>query len=819
MTSEEQAASEPAVYSKKMVILHWGIAVLVALHLVNAFTIHLLQNQDIAVFTMDLHRSVGILILLLMVVRIYFRFSTRPPKIQREIPFFQRKIAQFAHFLFYVILLAGPLVGWAYTNSTGSQVNFFWLVTLPQLIEPNLKAAVLLLQMHKYLAYALIGLTLLHILGTVYNQYYLKNNVFRKMSLPRDNSKFAARVSIWNKLVISNLIAFSGTVLIGYIGYQSANDLGKSGISFYDKTFQSAIMLRTSQINWERLQVRISNNKITPDEIKEELEYVVGDLQTAAERTTSDNARKKIVGTIVNLKKISEGILQNNGKFNEGLLAKATALNEEIEYIAQDLAAVGYQTRSNFESLSAQESDIIVLLFVVVACISMVLMVFISGSISRQINRVRRVALDVSSGDLSGDVEVKGDTEMSHLMESLNEMRENLRLQFTWIEQLKQNEEKTKDQQHKHLTRMSTIIEEFEKNSFKIIEGVVSATNDLKDSSQQMKEISGNSLHSTEEVAGATTQSNEKSETVRGSIQNLSDTMNGTTSLVADSQKMASQSSEDAHTVMGHMEELTSVTDSIGSIIDLINDIAEQTNLLALNATIEAARAGEAGKGFSVVASEVKNLATQTSKATDEIASKIRMLQDTSASTSATLSKVVELIEALNKNAESVSQDIVTQRDAANDITLNMNVVAQDINNISGNVGTLKEAAKKTDMASSDIHTAAEGLSLWSAQMQEGIEKFLEEVKKDTDERRDEVRQKVARELCLSFKGEKHETTTLDISDGGMRIKVVPGLVKNMIVKATLDNGSEIITARVAWIFGDQAGLQMMQGAISSDAA
>ncbi|MGH1349347.1 MAG: methyl-accepting chemotaxis protein [Methyloligellaceae bacterium] len=819
MTSGEQVASRPAIYSRKMIILHWGIATLAILHMVNAATIHLLQNQDLALLTMDLHRSFGLLLLLLTFVRIGIRFTDKTPPILESIPFLQRKVAQLTHVLLYLILIIAPLVGWAYTNSVGTQVNFFWLVSLPALVKPDLQTAVVLLQAHKILAYAFIGLAMLHIFASLYNEYFLKNNIFRKILLPRDDTRFTARISIWNKLVISNVIAFIGTLLIGYIGYKSANDLGTSGMRFYDNTFQSTVMLRSGQLNWERLQVKISTDKITPKEITEELEYVTGDLLTAVDRTTSEKAKKKISQIIVQIKEVTQKINDNDGKLNKSLSAKVSELNEELEYVAQDLAAVGYQTRANFENFSAKESDTIILLLAVILCISAVLMVVISGSISRQINCVRRVALDVSSGDLEGDIEVRGDTEMSHLMEALNEMRENLRLQFNWIEQLKKNEEKTKDQQEKHLRGMAAIIDEFEKNSFKIIEGVVSATNDLKDSSKQMKEISGNSLNSTQEVAGATVQSNEKSETVRGSIQTLSETMNGTTGLVADSQKIALQSSEDAHAVMEHMEELTNVTDSIGSIIDLINDIAEQTNLLALNATIEAARAGEAGKGFSVVASEVKNLATQTGKATDEIAGKIRMLQDTSATTGETLRKVVELIEALNQNAEKVSQDILSQRDAANDIAQNMNIVAQDINNISGNVETLKDAAKNTDMASSDIHTSAEGLSLWSAQMQEGIEKFLDEVKKDTEERRDEVRQKISRGLTLTFKGEKHETTTNDISEGGMRIKIVPGLAKNMIIKAAMEGSNEVITMRVAWVFGDQAGLQILQGVIKTDAA
>lgn len=803
--------NEPVTaYSKRIILLHWGVAFFVILHLINTFAIPYLQNQDIALLASEFHKSLGLLIGVLALVRLLFGFLDKQPPMDEDIPAWQKISAKGAHSVLLLLMVLIPIVGWVQTNSSGMPVTMFGVISLPALSGPDIALTSGLRSIHMYMGYAFCSLILLHVIATFYHRMVLKKNIYKRIGLGGNQEVFSARVSIWNKLIISNIIAFIGTCIVGYIGFVSSGTLGKAGIEFYDNTFQSAVQIRSAQVNWEKTKSRIIAGSITADEIKEEMEYITADLNTAITRIKKKEIKKNTEKLLNQLSSVAT-LIPADMKDLSAFKKKAEILSEDMEYRVQDIAAIGYETRAAFENLSTARADEIIILVISILLISSTVMIAISTIVSVQINRVKRIALNVAAGVLEGDVEVKGKTEMSALMTALNDMRENLRLQFDWIQTLKKNEEVTRNQQQDHLKKMADIVNEFEKNSFQIIDGVVSATNDLRESSEEMKNVSGNSLSSTEEVAGATSQSSEKTETVRGSIQKLSETMNGVTALVSESQSMASQSSEDARIVMEHMEELTTVTDSIGSIIDLINDIAEQTNLLALNATIEAARAGEAGKGFSVVASEVKNLATQTGKATDEIASKITTLQNTSKSTGETLRKVADLIQALNTNAEDVSRDIGHQRDAANHIAQDMNIVAQDIRNIASNVDTLQAAARKTDTTSGDIHTAAEGLSLWSAQMHEGIVKFLEEVKRDADERREEVRQKITRNIKIIMKSETFETTTLDISQGGMRIKTIPGLAKHMFLDVTIEGEDVVHKARVAWVFGDNAGLQLLR--------
>ena len=152
------------------------------------------------------------------------------------------------------------------------------------------------------------------------------------------------------------------------------------------------------------------------------------------------------------------------------------------------------------------------------------------------------------------------------------------------------------------------------------------------------------------------------------------------------------------------MTELNTLADSIGTVIGLIQDIAEQTNLLALNATIEAARAGEAGKGFAVVAAEVKELATQTSKATDEIRTKIEAIQGSTGDSVDAIKQINDILSEMKVFVEDLTGSVSQQSQATNEIasaaaesTNNADQMADSVNRVGSMTSENRDLAAQLD--------------------------------------------------------------------------------------------------------------------------
>jgi methyl-accepting chemotaxis protein len=198
---------------------------------------------------------------------------------------------------------------------------------------------------------------------------------------------------------------------------------------------------------------------------------------------------------------------------------------------------------------------------------------------------------------------------------------------------------------------------------------------------------------------------------------------------VTDASEIAREATEEAQRTNSKVQGLVEAAQKIGNVVDLISEIASQTNLLALNATIEAARAGEVGRGFAVVANEVKSLATQTAKATDEIVSQVRNIQTATQEAVSAIGHIAEIIERINETQTMIAAAIEEQGSATKEISRNVQEAAKGTAEVSRNIGGVTEAATHTGGSADHMLEASQELSTVASRLRAEVQSFLGTVK------------------------------------------------------------------------------------------
>ncbi|WP_343561969.1 methyl-accepting chemotaxis protein [Kiloniella sp. b19] len=235
--------------------------------------------------------------------------------------------------------------------------------------------------------------------------------------------------------------------------------------------------------------------------------------------------------------------------------------------------------------------------------------------------------------------------------------------------------------------------------------------------------------HSSTEASEGVNSISSAAEELSVSISEIRQQMNRTSAVVEGAVGRVQSSTTD-------IRELAEAADHIGEVIRLIEEIAEQTNLLALNATIEAARAGEAGKGFAVVANEVKSLASQTARATEEISQHVSGIQSSTRGAVSAFEELGGLLQDINDSAVSVAAAVDQQSAASSDIAGNARTAAQETANVNRVIAEIGEGIEEVSQVSRDVDQVTRDLSEHSerklAALLEDMEQFMEELKKIT---------------------------------------------------------------------------------------
>jgi methyl-accepting chemotaxis protein len=269
----------------------------------------------------------------------------------------------------------------------------------------------------------------------------------------------------------------------------------------------------------------------------------------------------------------------------------------------------------------------------------------------------------------------------------------------------------------------------FEESVGSIVGAVASASTEMEGAAQSLSATAEEASRQATVVSSAATQASANVQTVATAAEQLSASIGEIARQVTQSSRIATQAVEEAERTNETVQSLAQAAEKIGAVVGLIQDIAGQTNLLALNATIEAARAGEAGKGFAVVANEVKALATQTAKATDEIAAQIGAIQGATGEAVTAIRHIGGTIEQLNEIAGAIASAVEEQGAATREIAGNVQQAATGTSEVSSNIAGLTQASGDVGAAATQVFTASTELSRQSDRLKQELAEFLDKLR------------------------------------------------------------------------------------------
>jgi methyl-accepting chemotaxis protein len=270
---------------------------------------------------------------------------------------------------------------------------------------------------------------------------------------------------------------------------------------------------------------------------------------------------------------------------------------------------------------------------------------------------------------------------------------------------------------------------EFEAVVGNIVDSVSSAATNLEGTAGALARTAETTQQLSGMVAAASEETSANVHSAAAAADQMSSSVDHISQHVQESSSIAAQAVTQAEKTDARIIKLSDAANRIGDVVKLINDVAEQTNLLALNATIEAARAGEAGKGFAVVAHEVKALATQTAKATGEIATQIAAMQAATKESVGAIKEIGGTVARISEIARTIAAAVEEQGTATQGIAFNVRQAAQGTAELTTSIADVNRGASETGAASAQVFSSAQSLSRESSRLKAEVTKFLASVR------------------------------------------------------------------------------------------
>ncbi|MBE69712.1 MAG: chemotaxis protein [Thalassospira sp.] len=458
------------------------------------------------------------------------------------------------------------------------------------------------------------------------------------------------------------------------------------------------------------------------------------------------------------------------GNFDDAAANLAAALEVAVEYtdtysisIEQALVDKLHGLERNVEFVFVLTTAVTIASIIVCALIAWVMHRRISAPVAESVTTLAQLADGKYDVKLT---ETKRSDEVGDLVRVMHVFRE------TGLNNLKMREQQEADRLESEKQRRQSLMEmaeRVENETRRVVEIISGQTGELAEAAHRMSSSADLVQGNSQTVAAASEQALATVEAVAGAGEELNSSLGEINGQISRANRVSEDAVEASRTTEATVSQLADSVRGIGEVVELISGIAEQTNLLALNATIEAARAGDAGKGFAVVAQEVKNLATQTSRSTDEITRQIAEIQAVTDSAVTAVATIAEKIHEMDEVSTAIAAAVEEQSAATSEIARNVNETADASREVSSRINEVSEEASGTGRLAAEVGALSEKVAHAVRDLRNVLVEVVRTSTSDVD-RRSSTRHRASKDVAISFGGKASKARLENISERGAKL-------------------------------------------------
>ena len=422
------------------------------------------------------------------------------------------------------------------------------------------------------------------------------------------------------------------------------------------------------------------------------------------------------------------------------LVAAKTGTNvvTENRALAQEFEkeVAGLRSRSEAAAAAAvreSEAEIrrgrIILICLALGSLAIALVIgwyYVGGGVVRRLVGLQNSMKSVAAGELTTEIATGGSDEIADMAAALQVFKGNMLESNRLRAERSETEMRARTQRSAEMRKLA---DEFEAAVGEIVRTVSTASTELEASAITLTKTAEQTGQLSGRVEAASEEASSNVKSVAAATDEMAASIGEISRQVQESNRIAGEAVNQAEATDARINELSKAALRIGDVVNLITTIAEQTNLLALNATIEAARAGDSGRGFAVVAQEVKALAAQTARATNEISSQIAGMQLATQDSVVAIKQIGTTIGRISEIAATIATSVEQQGGATQEIARNVEQAARGTSEVATNIVDVNKGARETGSASAQVLSSAQSLSGESNRLKLEVGKFLDTVR------------------------------------------------------------------------------------------